>query len=47
MNYNRVMLGGNITREIEVRYLESGMAIAKIEALSAISARLSAFGQRR
>ena len=30
MNYNRVMLGGNITREIEVRYLESGMAIAKM-----------------
>lgn len=29
-SYNRVILLGNITRDIEVRYLPSGMAVAEI-----------------
>lgn len=29
-SYNRVILLGNITRDIEVRYLQSGMAVAEI-----------------
>jgi single-strand DNA-binding protein len=29
-SYNRVILLGNITRDIEVRYLQSGMAVADI-----------------
>src|SRR5688572_19664307 len=29
-SYNRVILMGNLTRDIEVRYLQSGMAVADI-----------------
>ncbi len=28
--YNRVILIGNLTRDVELRYLQSGMAVAKI-----------------
>ena len=30
MNYNRVMLGGNITRELELRYTPKGTAVLEI-----------------
>jgi len=29
-SYNRVILMGNITRDIEVKYLQSGMAVAEV-----------------
>jgi len=29
-SFNRVILLGNITRDIEVKYLQSGMAVAEI-----------------
>lgn len=30
MNYNRIILAGNVTREVELRHTQGGMAIAKI-----------------
>jgi single-strand DNA-binding protein len=29
-NYNKVLLMGNITRDIEIRYTPSGMAVAQL-----------------
>ena len=35
-SFNRVILLGNLTRDIEIKYLQSGMAVAEIDAAGGI-----------